>query len=552
MAMKTYGIFLAYAPHTEMRVQGLGRYLALFLKAGTALPDTRFVVAAPSWLREELTKLFADADIPASTVELVGPTVVPLSVRYLSNRRRRKVRSFKFRLRIRKAVRYFKNALTAHIRNVMLRLAASRSRVVVFALALYLCALAILGLPFILLFGLAVGLKLLFSQGRSSVSLTTVRRFLAARRGRSNSASRLVRGKRWLVAKMRTLAVDTGERLKQNEISDIVRLANKCDVIAWYCPTPFWPEINGLARPQLVCVPDVVLAEFPVGFATIGDELTFNSFKKIETILGMSKTFVTYSKQIKESILVDRFNVPSDSVHVVSHAPIDLSRHLLTNRAKLEDRSTAIHSRDLLARAIGRSGQSYFSYFRDVGFSYIIYPTQFRPSKNILTLLRAYNYLLKERYFGRKLFLTGVGDDAPEVVEYINSNGLQFEVIIAHNLPEAQLAGCYHAADLAVNTSLSEGGMPFTFTESLSSGTPVVMSDIAVTREVLTDVSLREATVFDPYDWRSVADKIEWALENREWLYRLQRKFYEERLCGRGWPEVVGEHIAILDQIGAR
>lgn len=166
-----------------------------------------------------------------------------------------------------------------------------------------------------------------------------------------------------MTAHLKSLAIDTGERLKQNEISDIVSQANKCDVVAWYCPTPFWPEITGLDRPQLVCVPDVVLAEFPIGFATVGDELTLNSFKKIETVLRMSKAFVTYSKHIKESILVDRFNVPSESVHVVSHAPVDLSRHLIIGRAKLEDRSTAIHSRDLLARAVRRSGQTYFSYF---------------------------------------------------------------------------------------------------------------------------------------------------------------------------------------------
>ena len=119
------------------------------------------------------------------------------------------------------------------------------------------------------------------------------------------------------------------------------------------------------------------------------------------------------------------------------------------------------------------------------------------------------------------------------------------------DLSEQQLAAFYRLADLAVNPSLSEGGMPFTFTEALSVGTPAVMGDIEVTREILVDPDIREATLFDPYDWRAVARKIEWALENRDDLYARQRAFYDETLARRRWEDVVAEHVRILDEIAA-
>ena len=40
---------------------------------------------------------------------------------------------------------------------------------------------------------------------------------------------------------------------------------------------------------------------------------------------------------------------------------------------------------------------------------------------------------------------------------------------------------------------------------------------------------------FDPYDWRSMADRIEWALDNRAALFARQHAFYESVLAKRSW-----------------
>jgi glycosyltransferase involved in cell wall biosynthesis len=99
-----------------------------------------------------------------------------------------------------------------------------------------------------------------------------------------------------------------------------------------------------------------------------------------------------------------------------------------------------------------------------------------------------------------------------------------------------------------VNPSLSEGGCPFTFTEALSVDTPVVLGRIPVTEEVLSDPDFQRVTFFDPYDWRDLARRIEWATEHRTELLEIQKKTYSA-MAQRTWTDVVREHVAILDRI---
>jgi glycosyltransferase involved in cell wall biosynthesis len=127
---------------------------------------------------------------------------------------------------------------------------------------------------------------------------------------------------------------------------------------------------------------------------------------------------------------------------------------------------------------------------------------------------------------------------------------LSQDVLFLRNLPLQQLAACYRLARLAVNPSLSEGGFPFTFTEALSVGTPVVMARIPVTEGVVTDPDLQSMMLFDPYDWQDMAKRIEWALENGATLLSKQRSLYD-RLAQRTWRHVVDDHIEILDRIAA-
>jgi glycosyltransferase involved in cell wall biosynthesis len=192
---------------------------------------------------------------------------------------------------------------------------------------------------------------------------------------------------------------------------------------------------------------------------------------------------------------------------------------------------------------------AYTAEFKHDQVEFLFYASQFRPNKNVITLLRAFRHLLRDRYTGLKLFLTGVWEHE-EIRDFVQVERLSRDVLFLHNLPVQQLAACYRLARVAVNPSISEGGFPFTFTESLSVGTPVVMSRIPVTEEVVTDPELASLMLFDPYDWRDMAGRIEWAIENRDLLRSKQMPLYDQ-LSQRTWREVVDDHIKVLDQIAA-
>jgi len=190
----------------------------------------------------------------------------------------------------------------------------------------------------------------------------------------------------------------------------------------------------------------------------------------------------------------------------------------------------------------------YAHFFVGSDIKFIFYASQFRPNKNIITLLKAYEYLLRKQYIGYKLILTGHPSVLPEIKCVIAEHRLENDVLCLHGLSEKELAACYYLADLAVNPSLSEGGCPFTFTEALSVDTPVVMARIPVTEEIITDSEIQHEMLFDPYDWRNMADRIEWALDNRDALLAKQKILYD-KLSLRTWRNVVDEHINILDRI---
>jgi glycosyltransferase involved in cell wall biosynthesis len=542
MPVKNYGIFVAYSPNTEMGRDGLGRYLSAFLDGAAQLSgDLRFTIIVPSWSRRGIQSLLREHGI-AQHFELLGPLSQPILLRFyrfweriLTRKHLRKGRSL-----LRGAARWLVRVVRTHLGEVFSLFGASRVVVWSVVLAIYLLLAGLICLPFAALYGLALGANMLARRG-SGVWKRKVGKFLAP-------GSRLNSFFNDIYVRLR-FPVYRG--MYRRELDLMVRMANaRPDILAWYSPAAFWPEVLRLDRPRLVCVPDVVLSDVPAGFAAMKDGRgMLDTFRGIKNVLAQDATFVTYSDRVRQEVLMRGFGVRPERIAVVRHAPINLSEDVTIQGEDGTDIASTNFARWLMAQAMDKANTSYVYLFPYSAFKYIIYPTQLRPSKNVMTLLRAYRYLLKEKYFGRKLLLTGNPSTDPQIAKYIVDNDMSFDVLFLRSLSNAELAGCYKLADLAVNVSLSEGGMPFTFSEAVSVGTPVIMGDIDVTREELTDPEVRAETLCDPYDWRAVAAKIETALAHRDQLYVLQRKFYDEVLARRTWADVVKEHVGIMDRL---
>lgn len=540
MAVKRYGIFLAYPPTTTLQAEGLGRYLASFVKAATDQSDNQIVIASPSWLRGQLRQLFNDSGVSEESYTFVGPTRAPLLLRlYIRSKKAHRPR----RLRARHWLVQLRDKLLNHLRWAVFSFSSSSNPFVFLLFAFYLTVIAIIGIPFLLIFSSWKAVLIL----RKTVKKSGIRVFGRYKPRVVQLKVAISRFK--LRLPQRSIRSMLFSAMHSVEIRKMVSIINRTYTeMAWYSPAAFWPGFNDIKAPKLMCVPDIVLYEFPVQFAGYGEAIARGRREILSAVDG-GADLVTYSEHIKWETLVKKLNSDPSKVWVVRHAPSTLSRYTeVTGFADNDSASLSLNRAIALGSMSKITGSPSLPLLKTFEFKYIFYASQFRPSKNVITLLRAYEFLLRKRYIKQKLVLTGRGEYGP-VKRFVEKHNLHNDVLFLHGLTEPELAAAYKCADLAVNPSLAEGGMPFTITEALSVGTPVVMGDIEVTREVIKDRELRQITLFDPYDWRSMADKIEWAIANKAELYEKQRIFFDDVLASRDWSDVVSEHFTILDDI---
>lgn len=539
MPLKHYGIYISWPPAVDLRHEGLGRYLAAFVKGVAPHTDVRFVIICPSWSQKALKELFKSEAVPDTCFQLVSPKKTPPALRIFEALKsfRRKGKRLSIKARLTNYINEKKNRIVEY---TLQSVAGAQS---IRHLMLLLLPIALLGVLALALSPFLIILSLIFLLPKRIFG--SILRLPAPAQRKVARVAAMARN-----LKSDGLVLRMYQEMERSETLRMLKLANGLKhVRAWYCPTAFWQSFNQLNAPRLMCVPDVVLSEFPVGFAKAGGDRFLQTFNSVEATIRGGDHFVTYSSKVKWSTLVDKYGVPAQKISVVHHAPNDLSRWVQVSGFSDLEATSRNYCRSLMAGALLKArGSSYTQGFENTSLSFIFYASQLRPNKNVMTLLRAYRELREEDVINQKLIITGDPAGLPEVRDYIAEHKLETEVLCLHGLTVKELAACYKLADLAVNPSLSEGGCPFTFTEALSVDTPVVMARIPVSEEVLTDPDLQEITFFDPYNWRDLAQRIEWALSHREHMLSTQRDAYAE-LSKRTWAHVVDEHLQILERI---
>lgn len=541
--MRKFGIYLCYAPGVDLRTDGLGRHLGEFLKGASERDDVKFVVACPSWHTATLMQLLRSCGLAPEAIDLIAPASPPLLLTALRIRQARKARTLPGRRRAGLRARLHAFLLGAGKR-VELRVASTRTIVggAFWGAVLFLILLAAAFMRKTLDW-----LKLLPRLAGRALRKATGRILRACNRLRAPTQVDDT------IQLRETLMDRLSRTMEENEAILLGRLINaRKDIAAWYSPTAFWPSFNDLPPPRLMCVPDVVPAEFPIGFVALEGTGFEKGFSQVETAIQEGEYFVTYSERTKWETLVRLYGTAPESVFVIRHGATRLDDLIrltgFPDNAAATDKFCCTLLRTALQKDVH---QSYIGLKSNTRIRFIFYASQFRPNKNIITLLRAYEYLLRRRFVGHKLILTGIARESDDITAFIADRNLRHDVLCLHGLSERELAACYHLADLAVNPSLSEGGCPFTFTEAMSVGTPVVMARIQVTEEVITDPQLQAAMLFDPFNWRDVAARIEYGLLNRDKLFALEQPLYEQ-LAQRSWRNVVDDYVAILERISTR
>lgn len=521
------GVFLGYGPQTILSKEGLGRYIGTLIK-GFQDEGHSVVIASPHWLVKSLDGLIDDFSIRKADVECITTTNDPVLWKiykkiFVKKKRGRLYRLFELIL---KKIKCFFGWTANKIAQT-----DSYANFIIFSIPFLFITTAII-LPAVILLSVMpfwlVCVILLFGVLSAYVLIKKGGVGLDDLRARLSSSVKAVKSHDISASFFFECMFSLFRIMEHSEQKKLRDAINHCQdmVDVWFVPSLFWPEALNINKGIVVLnAPDLVTEEFPLSYAT-GGKIYTSAMKGLQFTLQKGKWFITYGDYIRNELLINEYKKSSYQVVAIRHANNNMMPYInIPNAINILNNTRKNYTKAFTESFLGK-----YSNVR-----YIFYSSQSRPHKNILNLLKAFEYLLRKRFLPIKLFLTGSFDIYKPIGEYIREHNLEKEVISFYNVPAQKLAALYYCADLVVNPTLYEGGFPFTFGEGMSVGTPSVMSDIPQTREVLEPAGL-EDIMFDPYDWKAMAEKIEYALNHKEELYQKELPLYQE--MAKRTPEV--------------
>lgn len=522
------GFFLAYNPDTELNNQGLGRYMAYLIK-GFLANGSEVVIATPFWSKKSINRLFEDCEIDTDKVKFVTTEKDPVllhiyhALRGIKSKSGKKEKKLKISLFIKKIILLLFSNL-ASVNNYLYFIA-------------YSLILLIISLPLIFLKIVIIMFEKIIFFGRNNKKEGKLRQ-------RVDLLQKKVRN--FLNKSNLKNMIYMRKFYEFMYVAEVDRLINKINrqnfADVWYCPTIFWPEFNQIKGVKVTCVPDLIPSDYPVSFSKQNSfgQTFVNNVRTIEE----SRFCVVYDNFVKENLLLNRLGKDSSDIAVIPHGANTLDDQITICGSLNNETATTLFARSKIEqyRNLYFQDDCYLKNFNFADVKYIFYASQLRPNKNVLNLIKAYEYVLRRKHKYVKLFLTCDLNSDKDIKEYIESHRLQYDVISFMNVSNQTLASLYHCAELVVNPTLFEGGFPFTFVEGTSVGTPSVMSRIPQTQFLVNEFNLDNEMLFDPFDWRDIAEKMVWGLENRSKLFSMQIPMFNY-LAQRSWDVVAQEYI---------
>lgn len=496
---------------TVLKAEGLGRYIGQLIK-GFSKAGNDVTVICPKWSKNDIKSLLEDLEVDGENLNLITTKRIPFFLylyEKLSNSKKKKRRSLKAIIKNFVQIEIIKAIKIDSLRKMMLF-------IVEVLLTIILCVLA---LPFwgifLILFLLKKFVKKVFRACfpviKSIVETLRIYKILQEQTG--------------------------------NELVDIANGLQDIDI--WYVPSLFWPEVNKIKKTTIINIPDIETEIFSEQFA---GSLAGEATRELRETAFYGKYFVSYCDYVRNELVENQLRGQEKVAFTIKHINNDMAPYITISDFVAKQMNTNIDLTHKFAESIINS-----MFFREnvpVSISsmrYIFYASQFRANKNVLALLKALNELVHKRFIRINLILTGNISLDKTLREYIEDNNLSNVVYFCNGVTSQQLAALYECAELVVNPTLYEGGFPFTFGEGMSVGTPSIMSDIPQVRDVFEPAGL-EKFLFDPYDYHAIANKIEWALKNIEYLKEEELPLY--RKLAERTPEVVAnEYIKVFREV---
>lgn len=186
----------------------------------------------------------------------------------------------------------------------------------------------------------------------------------------------------------------------------------------------------------------------------------------------------------------------------------------------------------------------------NIDYKYLAFPSQNRPNKNLITLLKALN-ILRNEGINLTLVTTGKMSHCNSTAKYVKDNMMLVREI--GNLSREDLCCLYKYSELVACPNIIEGmGISGQCLEAISAGKAVTHARSMGIEDSLKSRGLDIDSVnlfwFDSYDEKQLAERIKQILQDTEKAYNGQIKILEA-YNSITWSDVGKEYISIFNEI---
>ncbi|KTC68748.1 Glycosyl transferases group 1 [Legionella birminghamensis] len=503
MSIKKYGIYFSHPSRSGLYQDDETNLLA-FLKIAAVQDEIKFVIACPSWASDSLKGILRHHLINPNVFEFVSPSREPLictvndSLQHLLNRSKSGLWP-----RIKAKT---KEALLAAFNAFMLRLISSRSWVHF----LFMGLIALAGCPFLF----------------AGIFLLKVKRVVSRRVQRVNN---------WLRGKFFAWCSNLDKSIYPVIIAAETRRINRIinqrkDIELWLIPSTSWVDVSRIKKECIVQVIEEFYKYSPIQFAR--DSLSsIDQLRHSGKLIASAKHFLIHNKAMIE--VINRFSRKDKKISLIPPALSNL-KHLI-DISGFADNETASKT---LARNFIRviSSRNLFDYCPIHHFSneldYFFYTSGSRKRGNLINVLKAYKLILGQVPLTTKLIINQCKSIHQDALDFIKNNGLYQHVMWFDNLSEQELAACYKLSLFVIDSSFEFDDPHTVLLQSLAFNKPVILSKTIESEMMFANTTVSSHSLFDPYDYKEIAEKIRWLLGNTESLLSMQKeaaKNFEQR-----------------------
>jgi glycosyltransferase involved in cell wall biosynthesis len=175
---------------------------------------------------------------------------------------------------------------------------------------------------------------------------------------------------------------------------------------------------------------------------------------------------------------------------------------------------------------------------------YLLYVGTIEPRKNLLTLIRAYDDLLRTTALRPQLILAGGrGWLCDEIYKLVEDLKLQDQVRFTGYVDDTDLPALYSAAEAFIYPSFYEGfGLPPL--EAMACGVPVITSDVSSLPEVVGKAGLTHA----PTDTRALTESMAKLLGDASTREHFRREGFKQA-AKFSWEQAAQETQSVYDEV---